>query len=240
VVGQLRLLKNDEAKFADNTINSSPSTAPSWLRPADPAQKIPIYEDGFGPITLTAVGGAYEDPNRAWPDPAVNPRYPLILGLPNRADNRDNAMIEFNVDSVAIGHIGGSSNLPTLYTDSLPQIYSTDAIDVTEGSKVTVPKPGSIDNPYGTTLSVVPKTGMFRGKLMLEGYDNDELTARRTTYQGIIVQTAEGLRGVGYYLVANRLPEVTDNKKTLPQVSDQVYFAPYTPPVVEPDPEPTP
>jgi uncharacterized delta-60 repeat protein len=243
VVGQLRLLKNDEAKFADNTINSSPSTAPSWLRPADPAQKIPIYKDGFGPITLTAVGGAYEDPNRAWPDPAVNPRYPLILGLPNRADNRDNAMIEFNVDAdrvTGINHIGGSPNLPTLYTDSLPEIYSTDAIDVTEGSKVTVPKPGSIDNPYGTTLSVVPKTGMFRGKLMLEGYDNDELTARRTTYQGIIVQTAEGLRGVGYYLVANRLPEVTDNKKTLPQVSDQVYFAPYTPPVVEPDPEPTP
>ncbi|MEN3941582.1 autotransporter-associated beta strand repeat-containing protein [Prosthecobacter sp. SYSU 5D2] len=236
VVGQMRLNKNNDASFADNSLNSVPATAPTWLRPADPAAKAPVYADGFGPITLTVTGGAYEDPTRKWPDPEIDPKYPLILGLPNDVNNKDNAMIAFTTDS--IGHIGGSSNLPTRYTDSEPYIFSTDAIDIVVGNKVIVPKPGSLDNPYETTLSVTAKTGLFRGNLKLEGYENDELTARRTKYQGIIVLTSEGLRGVGYYLAPDRLPEPGVNSNTFPKISNQVYLAPYTAPVPEPETTP--
>lgn len=251
VVGQIRLNKNDDSVFADNSISSVPATAPTWWRPADPAAPATkdIYSDGFDSIiTLTAVGGAYEDPNRAWPDPEVNPGYPLLLGIPNNLDEEGNDANQNNVDNASIAfttysikHVGGSPNLPTRYTDVDPWVLSTNAIDVITGSKVIVPTPGSRDNPYQTRLTVTPKTGLFRGTTVLERWGEGDLTARKVTYQGIIVLTNEGLRGVGYYLAPNDYPRPGGpNVRTLPQISNQVYFGPYTPPEEDPEDEPTP
>lgn len=231
VVGQMTLNKNNDGVFADNTLTSVPATAPTWYCPPNDSPKHLIYADGFGPITLTVTGGAYEDPNRAWPDPEVDPQYPLILGL---TSGEDNAIIQFTYDS--INHIGGDSDLPTFRTDSIPNYFSDDTIDVLMGSKVVLPTPGGPDNPYETTLSVTPKTGLFRGKIKVEGYKDDELTARRSTFQGIIVQTAEGPRGVGYYLVPNRIPEIGGSTKTFPKISNRVIFAPAPEEEIEPTP----
>ncbi|GAA5141542.1 hypothetical protein GCM10023213_25840 [Prosthecobacter algae] len=216
LVGQITLNKVDDGKYADNIISASPGTAPTWSCPPNP--KATSYLAGFGPITLTVTGGAYEDPTRKPVHSDDVGPFPLILGIARtlvEADNKDNATLLFSQD--------GIEGIGPLMTPNLPYPGSTDKVDVTAKNTVVVPKQisGGINvNPYGTTLTVTAKTGAIRGTVMVQQLLLGKLVKRTAAYQGLIVRTDEGLRGVGYYLMVKR-----SNEK-VPLISNQVLFSP--------------
>lgn len=216
LVGQITLNKVDDSKYSDNTITAIPATAPTWSCPPNP--KATSYLAGFGPITLTVTGGAYEDPTRKPVHSEDVGPFPLILGIartPVEADNKDNATLEFSQDAI--------EGLGPLMSPNLPYRNSTDKVDVTAKNTVVVPKQlptGPNVNPYGTTLTVTAKTGAIKGAVKVEQLIGGKLVKRTAAYQGLIVKTAGGLRGVGYYLMVKR-----SNEK-VPLISNQVLFSP--------------
>lgn len=221
LVGQIYLNKVNDAKYADNTITSVPATAPTWSSPAYAAAT--SYAAGFGPLTLTATGGAYEDPNRKQVHSEDVPPYPLLLGIVRKEVhggvdlNKDNAQLEFSLE----GLMNGIEPLPSNMNPNLPTPGSpTDAIDITAVNKVVVPV--GIANPFSTTLSATTKTGIISGKFILERFDSNEALKKVSTpFQGVIVKTSQGLRGVGYYLA----PKQGGQKTGI--LSNQVLFSPY-------------
>lgn len=216
LVGQITLNKVDDAKYSDNIISASPGTAPTWSCPPNP--KATSYLAGFGPITLTVTGGAYEDPTRKPVHSDDVGPFPLILGIARtlvEADYIDNAMLEFSQD--------GIEGIGPLMTPNLPYPGSTDKVDVTAKNTVVVPKQlpnGPNVNPYGTTLTVTAKTGAIKGTVMVQQLILGKLVKRTAAYQGLIVKEGDGLRGVGYYLMVKR-----SNEK-VPLISNQVLFSP--------------
>lgn len=231
LVGQVSLNPEDTSRFADNTItvtSGAPLTAPTWYCPPNLAAKNLLYPEGFGPLTMGVTGGAYEDPTR---EPAVpgEPPYPLILGI--ETPGPDKAELAFSLSG--LNHLGESPNIP--YVSST--VTSTDSIDVDAENKVYVPiqPTGSgapLVNPYGTTLAVNAKAGTFTGRVNLVGpppVTGGKPPSRTATYQGIIVKTSEGLRGVGYFIMQSRLPVGAEKPNTILKVSNQVLFAPLTP-----------
>ncbi|HEY1084942.1 MAG TPA: immunoglobulin domain-containing protein, partial [Prosthecobacter sp.] len=213
LVGQINLNKVDDSKYADNTITSLPATAPTWFSPAYADAK--SYPAGFGPLSLTATGGAYEDPTRKPVHSADPGPYPLLLGIPRLEvaggvdPNKDNAKLEFSLDSIL--------GLPPQMNPNLPNpIDSPDAIDITALNKIVLPAV----NSYKTSLSVVPKTGLISGKINLEAFAGGKTTKLAVPYLGVIVKTGEGLRGMGYYVTPRQVGEKTNS------ISHQVLLSP--------------
>ena len=129
------------------------------------------YANGFGPLDLTSVGGRYVAP-------AGNG---LFLGL---QDQDNNVRLVFSE-----ARISTTSTSPDL------------TLSIRAGEKIKLP----VLNPAKTTLTIVPATGVFSGLFTLS--DPNPLLPKspyvrsNIAYQGLVIRTASGLEGFGYYLL---------------------------------------
>lgn len=188
----------------DNTLNG----LLSWSRPSfAAAAKQRLDPDGFeAPVALAADGARYIAP--------IAPA--LVLGLAEAGPNT--ASLSF-----FRGGIGSPPPTPGL------------AITLGKSSAVVPPA----INPRKTTLSFVPSRGTFTGTFTLE--DNDPLDlrpppavlrklSRRVTFNGLLVLTADGWRGVGSFLLPE-LPDATgESLTTTPIHAGAVNIIPATVP----------
>ncbi|MBB5038661.1 autotransporter-associated beta strand repeat-containing protein [Prosthecobacter dejongeii] len=221
LVGEIKINKVNDAIFADNTITSSPATAPTWTCPANLLASNRTYRNGFGPISLTVNGGAYLDPNRKKPTP-TSPDYPLIFGL--LAPTVDALDLKFYLNE-----LDGATPIPAILDPSLPYNGGTDRVDVLAKSAVKVPLADA--NPFGTTLTLAAAKGTFTGKVTLRQPDAvfggaAGVLVRTATYQGILVKEGSGYVGVGYYLMPERPNEAGETVAKTPLISNQVILAP--------------
>lgn len=151
----------------------------TWTRPANPAPKHTLYRNGFpGVVDLVPLGGPYAPP--------VDPQVFL-----NLAPGANNAQLSF-----ADGGIEGSVADPETDLD-LP-------VSIAAKSKAAV----TLDpakNPRKATLSLTPRTGLFKGTAQLEDSVSGVTAKRSFSFLGIAVPVAGGQRGHGYFLL-NGLP----------------------------------
>lgn len=88
--------------------------------------------------------------------------------------------------------------------------------------------PLKVDNRAGTTLKLTAASGLFSGKFALEDASPvppPAVMKRSTTFQGIIVPDADGLRGYGWFIL-QQLPSVIEGTtvKTSPFLSGDALF----------------
>ncbi|SKA80708.1 delta-60 repeat domain-containing protein [Prosthecobacter debontii] len=236
LVGQIKLDKMDESYFEDNEISSSPATAPTWTRPENLSPKNRYYQNGFGPLTLTAVGGAYVDATPPLPTP-LNPTpapVNLILGLPDTGTNTnpENATLVFSsLDELAVDV--GDPSLPSRNALADPEDdLLPNYLGIITGNKFVLPK----TNVAGTKIAANPKTGVFSGSFTIREIDRvhgdkNGFLNRGTKFYGIIVKSptsSTGMVGAGYFLLpkAPTLEDPNDSLKTTPIISGQVLLSP--------------
>lgn len=144
--------------------------APTWRKPATAATDT-IYRPGFGPIPLSADGGAYVPPTAG----------AVVLGMPNSANN---AKLQFT---------RGGLDVEGKEFDLTFSILNPSAAGLT--NKVTIPA-----NPNTVTMPVLtPATGAFSGEFTIAG--NTAALNRKVAYQGLIVKRGGITRGFGFFLL---------------------------------------
>jgi hypothetical protein len=157
----------------------------NWLRPANVSPV--IYPDGFA-MDTELDGGRYTPP-------AVGES---VLEIAATDVGVSNAVVEFlgaNVETA----------LPPM-TGTTPH---TVEVRVDEKNKAV---PDALNNPRKATLVIVPRTGLFKGRFILEEINptgGKPLIVKRTViYQGMIINDSLGTQGSGYFM-AKQLPGAT-------------------------------
>ncbi len=147
----------------------------TWTRPANPAPKHTLYRNGFpGVVDLVPVGGPYTPPA----DPKV---------FLNLDPGDSNAVLSF-----ASGGIEGSVADPADLDLPASIAAKSKAAVITDPAK----------NPRKTTLSLTPRTGLFKGAADLEDAGSGASAKRRLNFLGIAVpESGGGHRGHGYFLL---------------------------------------
>lgn len=192
VLGLLTIDVGTEGVFDDSTLTGSLN----WTRELQlPAER--VYQAGFAPFDLTAVGGRYVAPGTS----------AIVMDLP---DNADNAILDF------IGAGVGSAESPVSPGLTL-RIRAAGVINLPasnpRSTMLTVtPSSGTFNG--GFTLvdpnPAVPATD----------------ATRSTTYQGMIVRHAGGLSGFGFFLLQKLPTTLPDTVDTTPKLSGQVVLEP--------------
>ena len=192
VLGLLTIDVGTEGVFDDSTLTGSLN----WTRELQlPAER--VYQAGFAPFDLTAVGGRYVAPGTS----------AIVMDLP---DNADNAILDF------IGAGVGSAESPVSPGLTL-RIRAAGVINLPasnpRSTMLTVtPSSGTFNG--GFTLvdpnPAVPATD----------------ATRSTTYQGMIVRHADGLSGFGFFLMQKLPTTLPDTVDTTPKLSGQVVLEP--------------
>lgn len=169
---------------AENALNRIAGTV-NWLRPANVSPS--VYPAGFA-FDMEADGGRYTPP-------AAGER---VLGIAASDVGVSNAIVELlgaNVETA----------LPQM-TGSRPH---TVEVRVDERNRVV---PDALNNPRKVTLTIVPRTGAFSGRFLLEEANptggSPAVVKRTITYQGMIINDNLGAQGSGYFM-ARQLPGVT-------------------------------
>lgn len=169
---------------ADNALNRIAGPV-NWLRPANVSPS--VYPAGFA-FDMEADGGRYTPP-------AAGER---VLGIAATDVGVSNAILELlgaNVETA----------LPQM-TGSRPH---TVEVRVDDKNKVV---PDALNNPRKVTVTLVPRTGAFSGRFVLEEANptggSPVIVKRTITYQGMIINDSLGTQGSGYFM-AKQLPGVT-------------------------------
>jgi len=155
----------------------------SWLRPANVSPA--IYPGGFA-LELAADGGRYTPP-------ATVER---VLSIAATDVGISNAVVEF---------LG--ANVETAQPPMAGVTPHTVEVRVDEKNKVV---PDALNNPRKVAMVIVPRTGAFSGRFLLEdphptgGRPNP--IKRTITFQGMIINDSLGAQGAGYF-IATQLPD---------------------------------
>ncbi|MBB5039015.1 DUF4394 domain-containing protein [Prosthecobacter dejongeii] len=149
----------------------------AWVKPATVTR---TYANAFGPITLDVYGKYL----------ARAAAGSVVLGLPSSSDP---ASLVFTQGGIALASIN-------------PNI--TDGVSLQRPSlKLTLPTPGSSENPGRTTLMLKAANGTLTGSFTLK----DGTLQRKATFQGMIVRGADNsLLASGYFL----LPQIPVGNET--------------------------
>ncbi len=152
------------------------------------------FQDGFLPlfgnsVMLTAHGSTYLPPLPGG----------IVLGLPTAGPSGYNALLSFTVPPLVVG--------------SSPDVR----LRVSSPGAVTMPAPGSIDNPARAQLAITATNGMFAGSCTFDATVSG--AARSTPFKGALI-SSEGV-GVGYFLLP-KLPDPSANPPTTAQTSPLV------------------
>lgn len=215
--GHVQLLSSVPSENSDNKVTGTLE----WNCPANDAKNNFTYRDGFGnttPVEVSAKGGFYSMP--------VAPE--LILGL---LDGENNAVLVFEGGGVEDSEINPSLNGPDL------ERPVNGFVSVRTGNRLITPPAKNIGENDGLTkISVVARTGVFKGDFTLKDFPLGGVRqdSRKTAFTGIIVDDDDGQEGAsfvgtGYYLLRqhpNHLP-ITVPPTTLrnsPIRSGQVIF----------------
>jgi hypothetical protein len=177
-------LGSDLDGAADNRLSGDLT----WSRPAAGGQ---TYADGFDPVSLKAIGGAFTEP------PLLLDVTPLLRNV--RLQFLEAEISESVTDPDFLFTVGLNNRLTLL----------------------------PAENPANATFKPIPSKGLFSGSFSLVDAHWDKpapaMWPRKSAYQGIIIQTEEGYKGFGYFLLP-ALPEV-DPRTTPPDLlSGQVIF----------------
>ena len=154
----------------------------SWLRPANVSPL--IYPGGFA-FDLAADGGRYNPP-------ATGER---VLSIAATDVGISNAVLEF---------LG--ANVETAQPPMTGATPHTVEVRVDEKNKVV---PDALNNPRKVTMVIVPRSGAFSGRFLLEdphptgGRPNP--IKRTIIFQGMLINDSLGSQGAGYF-IANQLP----------------------------------
>ncbi|MCX6854846.1 MAG: S8 family serine peptidase [Verrucomicrobia bacterium] len=158
-----------------------------------------LYQPGFGPLNVTVFGGRYLEPQ-----PTATA---LVMGLSGGSEN---------------------TRLAFDYADFGTPVKKPDtAVTVQAKGAVTVTPPA--ESTRKTSLTVTPKTGLFKGSLTLSDINPTAAgsVARTSAFEGLIVRQPNGLlRGHGFF-VLDDLPTsapVLTTPKTSPKTSGRVWF----------------
>lgn len=188
-----------------------PSYQLTWLRPASTVATARTYKAGFGPVVLTPAGGFYAPPVAGT---VASPSGSVVLQIPENTTS--NARITFSE-----GGVEKAAQTPTNMPDS--------TLTIAKGNKVTVAAPAG--NPTKLTMTPTPATGAFKGGFTMSQPNprtvaptTPAVISRAVTYQGLIIQEADGsYRGYGYFL----LPQLPNNSTLIantPILSGQVVL----------------
>jgi hypothetical protein len=160
----------------------------TWLRARAPLAsyaKTPVYRDGFGPLTLTVLGGPVQAP----------PSGTRVLGLPATSPN---LRVTFAQGGLTEQHLEQLAQVP---------------ITVTAANRVTRPTAAAA-NPAALALALQPGASTFRGSFTLRDPNPlrpGATVTRKVAYQGVLL----GERGVGYFLLPGIRTDATLTPATL-------------------------
>jgi hypothetical protein len=215
VLGTLRIDDLGTESPADNILDAGWTL--SWLRPFDSNVKAYTYKAGFGPVSLTPLGGIYTPPTYT------------TTHLLNAVGTMDNAEVVFS-----------GAGLPAIIDPSMTVSINTDptkkdAVTVVKSDTKVSPNP----NPANTAVKVTHKTGLFTGTFTLVDPDPRATlpplfkpwpqVTRKVTYQGIIINIGSEQKGLGYFLLKSLPVDATETTEgttpvTAPILSGKVEF----------------
>ncbi len=183
IIGVLRIDHEDEIDPNDNTLEGTVE----WWRPEDPAPRQRNYKAGFGPFDLAVDGGRYVDPK------LLNPTVPVVMDLTPGVGiiNARSIFTEAEVDAAQ-----PASNVVEWAVNLANKAFNASAAQAQDFRK--------------TTLVITAKTGALKGKFTLVQEVNPitgKKITRNVSYLGLIVNSSDGFRGIGYFMLP-QLPAV--------------------------------
>lgn len=182
----------DRGVDADADRDNTLAGSLTWSRPSAPGL---MYADGFGPVELRAEGGRYLPPEQ--PD--------ILLGLAATASN------------AALRFTGAAIEQAEMTPDLVFQITSR--------SLAVLPRAGGVENPARVVVKLDARTGRMTGSFTLSDPAPDGLAKpvqRTAPFELLIYPSSQGMRGQGWFLLA-QLPETaTDSVSKTPRLSGQV------------------
>jgi hypothetical protein len=196
---------------SSNVITSSATSPVSWFKPAmEDAVKDVVYRQGifvFDPITdepaaltLGAIGAAYTPPL-----PGAR-----VMGLPAVANN---SKLDF-----AFGGLGDPGTDPTEQQFSVFVTVSNPSATGTTNKAIVEADDHAVTMPVLDT-----KTGTFSG-VFTEPYSGGNVKFdRKSTYKGLLVKTATGTLGYGFFLLQEQDYPATPASEKL---SGMILFGP--------------